>query len=106
MEFWQELNPLLPVIKTTRITDFDFDFFDVNRSVIASTESVVLIDSRTKEQTRMPLLFGANQAQFSQASEYLLFTAQVSDIRCFDTRVRKCSTRQAHNYFLEHEGAI
>jgi hypothetical protein len=87
VEFWQGFSNISTISKTTRISDFCFDPFNEDRSVVASAESVIFVDARTKEQNRLPLLFGANQAKFSQASEYLLFTAHVSDVRCFDIRV-------------------
>ncbi|KAI6184273.1 WD-REPEATS-REGION domain-containing protein [Aphelenchoides bicaudatus] len=91
VEFWQGSSKVLSVAKT-RITDFDFDHFDENRSIVATAESVTLVDSRS--QSRLPLLFGATQAKFSPAAENFFYTAHVTDIRCFDVRNMKAPCRQ------------
>lgn len=75
--------------KISRVTDFDFHHFNNNLSVVSSSESVIFIDNREPKQltNRLPLLFGAKQTKFSPANEHLLFTSNVSDVRCFDIRV-------------------
>jgi WD40 repeat protein len=96
VEFWQNFTLNSCISKTTRILDFDFNYFQENLSVVSSAESVTLIDSRVPKQpsNSLPLLFGASQAKFSPATEYLLYTAHVSDIRCFDIRNARAPCRQ------------